>query len=363
MRSQELVNNITKACYETRQRKKDNLQYIGVLFPYGYILDKISKKLVIDKKCAFIVYLIFNLYDKGYGFTSIAEYLNERNIIAPITYSKCREYINVNEKDSYLWSRSSIRKIIINKVYNGYYKYSDIKTHEAIINDTLWERVKSRLNNVKTRTGNDYYDVNGNEFCGKICCSECKQAMTIETSVCKGGITKYLRCSSYDKRGTHKYECSNKLAIKYNDLRNIVNMFIEKEIFNNKNLSIEMIQDEYLLKIKDDDVIYQRKYIKMEKTIINNLIEKYNNELKNLNKSDDNIYLIKSSELKLVIKSLNNRLKELESMQKEIFSFARTFLVSKKDIYFDKFIVDSFIDKIYVGVLENNKRNIEINLK
>lgn len=363
MRSRELVDSITKSCNETRNKKKDNLQYIGVVAPYGYILDKKNKKLIIDKKCAFIVYLIFNLYDKGYGFTTIAEYLNERNIVAPTSYSKCSEYINTSLKDSYKWEKSTIRKIIINKVYNGYYKYSDVKTHEEIINDNLWDRIQNRLNNIKTRTGNDYYDLNGNEFCGKICCSECKQAMTIETSKCKDGITKYLRCSSYDRRGTHKYDCSNKLAIKYNDLRNIVSMFIEKEIFNNKNLSLESIQEEYAEKIKDEDVVFQRKYIKMEKTIISNLLNKYNTSLKELNNSKDNIYLIKESEINLVIKSLNDRLKELEQMQKEVFSFARTFLVSKKDICFDKFIVDSFIDKIYVGVLKNNKRSIEINLK
>lgn len=361
MRSRELVNSITSKCLETRKKKMDNLLYIGVKAPYGYVFNKEEKKLEIDKNCAFIVYLIFNLYDKGIGFTSIADYLNNRDIVCPETYNKTNLYINNIEKDGLKWSRSSIRKIINNKVYNGYYKYSDIKTHEEIIHDELWNRTLSRINNIKTRTGNDFFEINGNEFCGKVCCELCGQAFTMETSKCKEGIVKYLRCSCYDRRREHKYSCDNKLAIRYTELRDIVNMFIEKEIFNNNSLDLKIIQDEYHSKLKDNDIINERIYLKMERSIITKQLDIYNKELKEITK--DNLYQFRKDEIINYIDNLNNRYNEIEKLLKEIYGFSRSTLISNKDLYLDKFIVETFIDKIIIGKLEDKKRNIEILLK
>ena len=343
MRSRELVNHITKKCNETRKRKMDNLQYIGVKAPYGYLINKKEHKLEIDKNCAFIVYLIFNLYDKGFGFTSIADYLNKNDIV----------------RDSLKWNKSSVRKIILNKVYNGYYKYSDVKTHQEIIHDELWNRIELRLNNIKTRTGNDYFEINGNEFCGKVCCELCGQAFTMETSICREGIVKYLRCSCYDKRREHKYNCDNKLAIRYNELRDIVNMFIEKELFNNVNLDLNLIQEEYLKKLKDKDILNERIYLKMERTVIKKELDKYNLELINLKKSN-NLYKVKFEQINNNINNLNNRYLEIEKTLKEIYGFARSTLITNKDLYLDKFLIETFIDKIIIGKLEDKKRNIEI---
>ena len=360
MRSRELVNHITKKCNETIKRKMDNLQYIGVKAPYGYLINKKEHKLEIDKNCAFIVYLIFNLYDKGFGFTSIADYLNKNDIVCPETYNKTKIYINNIERDSLKWNKSSVRKIILNKVYNGYYKYSDVKTHQEIIHDELWNRIELRLNNIKTRTGNDYFEINGNEFCGKVCCELCGQAFTMETSICREGVVKYLRCSCYDKRREHKYNCDNKLAIRYNELRDIVNMFIEKELFNNVNLDLNLIQEEYLKKLKDKDIINERIYLKMERTVIKKELDKYNLELINLKKSKNNLYKVKFEQINNNITNLNNRFLEIEKTLKEIYGFARSTLITNKDLYLDKFLIETFIDKIIIGKLEDKKRNIEI---
>lgn len=363
MRSRELIDSITAKRNETIELKKQKLEYIGSMAPYGYIIDKDTKKLIIDKNSCFIVYLIYSLFDMGYGFTYIADYLNDLNVVPPITYSKTKEYLSAPILDGVIWEKSTIRGIIRNKVYNGYYKYSDVKTHEAIIDDELYTRVQQRVIDRKIKSGHDYYDKNGNEFSGKVCCNVCKQAMTIETSVCKEGIVKYLRCSSYDKRGIHKYECDNKTAIRYNELRDIVDMFIEKEIFQNKDLNLNSIQTSYQVKIKDNEINNKRKNIKMEKECIDNLLEKNNIDINKLEVKSNNEYLIKYKKYSDSILFLTNRKKELEKLSKELYGFGRTVLVSNKDIFFDKYIVDSFIDKIYIDVLKDSKRDISISIK
>ena len=234
MRTPQTRELISIKCREKLEKKKQNLEYIGKSIPYGYILDKTCNKLIIDKKTSHVVYTIFDLYDKGYGFTTIADYLNDRGILSPAEYAKKNEYIKYyDELESSIWKKGTIRKIILNKVYTGSYLYTNQITHEAIINKYLWDTTRDRLNAKITNSGRDFYDHNGNEFCGKVFCSICAKPFTIETSICKDGNVKYLRCSCYDKRGNHKYECENKLAIRYNELRDVVSFFVEQDILCN----------------------------------------------------------------------------------------------------------------------------------
>ena len=48
---------------------------------------------------------------------------------------------------------------------------------------------------------------------------------------------------------------------------------------------------------------------------------------------------------------------------KNIYSFARTKEITNNEFYTDKFIIDNFIDKISIGIVENKNRNIEVFLK
>lgn len=72
MRSQQINKLISLKCNDVINKKKNNLDYIVRTIPYGYALDKKTRKLIIDKNSSHVVYTIFDLYDKGYGFTTIA---------------------------------------------------------------------------------------------------------------------------------------------------------------------------------------------------------------------------------------------------------------------------------------------------
>ena len=363
MRTAQTKELISSKCRESLIKRKSDKVYIGSFNPYGYIKNTKTKQLILDKNTASIVYQIFDLYDKGYGYTTIAEYLNERGIVCPSIYRKTNIYISSKKTGTnYIWTKSSVRKIIINKVYNGYYLYSNEKTHQEIINDSLWNRVQERLLQKKNCSGNDFYDLNGNKFNNKVYCKNCSHVFTIETSRCKSGITKYLRCSCYDKRGKQKYVCSNKLAIKYNDLKDIIAMFIEKEVFN--RINIENIKISYLNRLKQDDINIHRLFLKQERKNLTILKENKSLLIKTIdNDKNNSINLIKLNTLTNELLMINNRLKEINNLLKQIYGFARTISITDKDIYIDKFIIDNFIDKIVIDNLINNERNIEIILK
>ena len=66
------------------------------------------------------------------------------------------------------------------------------------------------------------------------------------------------------------------------------------------------------------------------------------------------------NDLKKRIDNYKSRLEEIEKILKEIYSFARQKNISTKDFFMDKFIIDIFINRIDIGILENNERNINI---
>lgn len=358
MRSPQVRELISQRCNEAVNSKKNSYQYIGRCVPYGYKLDKKSGQLIIDQKVSNIVYTIFDLYDKGYGFTTIADYLNERGIVPSSLYKSTGEYIgSYNSKPPVKWEKSAIRKIILNKVYSGSYQYTNEKTHPAIIDEFLWSSIQVKYKNKIVNSAHDFYDKNGNEFCGKVFCALCGKPFTIETSKCKEGIVKYLRCSCYDKRGGQKCICENKLAIRYDELRDIVSFFLEQNVLENANL--KCMQDEFYKIIKSDRIDIHRKYLKQEKKELTALIKKYSEIISN-NKNDDLYDKLLREDSINKIKSFRNRLEEVENLLKEKYALGRTKLVSNKDLHIDKFLIDKFVNKIEIGVLQNSERKIQI---
>lgn len=359
MRTAQEKVNIAKGCQRALLERKQNNLYIGSYVPYGYKRDKKINKLVIDKKTAPIVYTIFDLYDKGYGFTTIASYLNDRGIVPPAVYRKEGEYISIPYQTSSIWKRGSVRKIVLNKIYNGYYHYSDKKTHEEIINDDLWYRVHYSMNSKKNNGGHDFYEYNGNDLSNKIYCSYCGKNFTVETSVCKDGITKYLRCSSYDRRKEHKYHCENKLAIKYEEIKDIISLYIQNNIFS--NIDLEYVRNEYKKIYKNDSLITHKTYLKMEKKNIDNLLIKIDGE--KLISNNNTIYEIKKENKRKFKKQLINRKNEIDIILSDINSIGRSYMIKENELNVDKYVLDTYLDKVIVGELINKERKIDIYLK
>lgn len=357
MKTAETRKLISKMRNKDIETKKEKLEYIGRTVPYGYLKE--NKKLILDKKTSHVVYLIYDLYDKGCSYTQIADYLNERCIASPSYYKICDKYITQTKNDeNKKWQRGAVRKILLNRVYNGYYKYSNKKTHQEIINDELFNRVQLRIQNKKNCVGVDFYYHNGNIFSNKVYCEECGRVLTISSSCNKDGITNYLRCSSCDTRGKNKVSCNNRVGIRYEELKDIVLLFIEDEVYS--NIDFNDLEKIYENKLKDNEIDIHRKYLKQERDVLRQEISTLNNEViieKGL------IAQLKQEEKDNLLKLYNNRLDEIENLLKEIYSFARTKNITNKELYLDKYVIDAFVEKITIGSLIESKRKIDIVLK
>lgn len=95
-------------------------EYLGTP-PYGYkkeyrvVNNKLKpiNKLIIDETIRPIITEIFDLYIRGYGYRSIAEFIQEKG------YPNPSRFKNYNRPQSERWTADHIKRIIKNRVYCG----------------------------------------------------------------------------------------------------------------------------------------------------------------------------------------------------------------------------------------------------
>lgn len=194
-------------------RRKQGL-HIGSFALYGYVKNPDRKgHLLLDPEAAAVVREVFSLYNQGMGKTAIARLLNERGIPNPSEYKRLHglRYAQAKGKTGTLWKYPSISAMLSNEIYRGHmiqgrygsvsYKTKENKprppenwmrvedTHEAIIDETLWESV------VKRRESKAKPFTNGTVglFAGKVKCLHCGYALR-----------------SHKSRGKHYLQCSNR---------------------------------------------------------------------------------------------------------------------------------------------------------
>ena len=206
---EDISNNIRTA-FNSKMKQGE---FISPFASYGYTISKQdSNRLVIDPEAATIVKKIYKLYLNGYGYTSIANYLNKNNISSPSLYKhnkgiKLNIVSNKNINDI-KWNNNAIKNILTNEVYIGnlvqgkrttisYKNHKIIKkdkslwikkenTHEPIISKTTFNKVQ-KLISTRTRTikkTGKYYPL-----CGIVYCNN-NHLMTLKDS----GKHKYLVC-------------------------------------------------------------------------------------------------------------------------------------------------------------------------
>lgn len=116
---------------------------------FGYTHDSNDYySLVIDEKVAYIVHEIFDLYEQGYGYRSIADICNERNYITPKCYLKTQG--STTFKD--VWTPDKIRCVLKNEGYYGcnVRKVNGVKIvtpncHIALISKDQFEHVQELM--------------------------------------------------------------------------------------------------------------------------------------------------------------------------------------------------------------------------
>ena len=194
------------------ENKKRQGMYLASFAPYGYKKDSKDKhKLVIDKKSAKNVKMIFMMFLKGYSIIEIVTYLNLNNVPSPSKYK------GINDN---LWSYSSVYNVLKNKTYIGttiqnkwtnisYKNKTRIKRnkeewivnkhdHKGIINKKDFFFVQEKLH----RNKNHHKKRKKRLLEGLLYCMECGKSLGFNYNkkcyiICNGYKKNTLNCTSH----------------------------------------------------------------------------------------------------------------------------------------------------------------------
>ena len=189
------VSNNIRSAFNSKMKEGE---FISPFAAFGYEISKENNnKLIIDPFASDIVKEIYNLYLKGFGYTKIVKYLNDKNIPSPSLY-KYQKNIKLNivsnkPRESIKWNPNTIKTILTNELYIGNliqgkrttvsYKNHKIinkpknkwikkeNTHAAIIDKNIFDKVQLEI---KKRTKPLKSTGLVHSFSGKIFCLECK---------------------------------------------------------------------------------------------------------------------------------------------------------------------------------------------
>lgn len=231
--SANLRREVMKGMYETAFGCK----HTGGCTPLGYCLDE-NKKLKIIPEEAEAVKIIFEMFEQGYGYGEIINYLNDKGYRTKKgrIFGKNSLYeILGNEKYTgvYIFNKASAKKSGTNKRNNHSYKsYDEVIRVEngcpQIISKELFERVQKRRMANKHIAGSyhsrEFYLLSGQIFCG--ICGKRLQGNLRFSGRNKNRLATY-RCN------THRSECSCK-EINKDYLDQYITELLQEKMFNSK---------------------------------------------------------------------------------------------------------------------------------
>lgn len=231
--------------------------------PFGYIKGDDPNHLpVIDPDAAPIVRRIFEMRAQGISPRHICDALNAEHIPIPSDYYYQKLGKSNPRRTKHLWSAEGLRQLLHNQTYLGhlvqlktttvsYKNHKTVKrdpedmivienTHEAIIPQSLWDRVREVESSVsqgkKTKTG-FVAPLSGLMFCID-CGGKMRLGWNNTTNGSKKNPRKYLRhnfnCNTYNKFGvkacsSHYIKMNDMNAIVLTDIRAMAQLVVENE--------------------------------------------------------------------------------------------------------------------------------------
>ncbi|MDD5865381.1 MAG: recombinase family protein [bacterium] len=382
---EDVSNNIRSAF----NAKMKNGEFISPFAPFGFeISKKNNNKLIIDPIASEIVKEIFNLYLNGFGFTKIAKYLNDKNIPSPSLYKYqkgCKLNIISNRpREQIKWNAGAIKRILTNEIYLGNlvqgkrttisYKNHKIinkpedkwirreNMHEAIIDKETFTKVQIAL---KERTKPMKVKGIVHNFSGKVFCEECGCYMRKKNS----SKYEYLVCSN---NKDDYNDCINKSSIRYDVLEKIILDEINKKIrkyFDEKLLILERKNN------KNSNLLNKIKILESQKQNVENQLKKIKKYFKKIYEDKVDGIITKKQFKNLIEEYNKNEIiynKQIKSIKNELNFYQKKENIIKKPKDFHKYqefkklnriIIEDFIEKIYIGKINNNIRNIQIKWK
>lgn len=343
--------------YEFKHIYKDG-EKIVTLTPAGDITTKTVKK-------------IYKLYLKGYGCGKIATYLNEKEIPVPSSYIE-----NFKKSKFGIWSKNTIKSILINEKYAGImvqYKWKRVEENkivltseqeriygedfEGIISKEDFEAVQELMKEKSKRFKNK--DRKKHLFSPFLQCNEC------------GGSLCY-------RKNYEGYKCNNSQAGK---ARCTAHSVKEKEL---KKIILKKVEEVYKKKKKDSEfysILYgavkEETDIEEEIYSLENKVEKIEENIKKISlhveseKDKDYAHNMVYHELKHKKKKLIKKIDKLKTLENNIDKWdniSNVFLKSAEELLenhnFTREILENLVEKIVVKEKKEEKeKKIKVYLK
>ena len=215
------VTDTSKKVRNVIKRRQQDGKWICSV-PYGYVITN-SKTMAfeIEPTEAVVVRKVFELYNQGWGYKRIANYLTDQHIPTPRMNERARKEARGEEchlKAKPQWSIATIQGILTNDFYIGTLrqgKYtrkkingkdikrdeSDhiifLKNHEPIIDYRVYATAQNAM---QERTRNNYRGtrIYTNAYSGLMVCGDCGSPMF---PMSRSDIKEAYRCGEYHKRG------------------------------------------------------------------------------------------------------------------------------------------------------------------
>lgn len=337
------AKDISKKICSSIKTKQLNGDFIGSVACFGYKKCTHNKyKLEIDEYSSNIVKNIFNLRLDGKSYLCIAKILNNDNVPCPNKY-KFENGLLFDEKyKNCLWSESTIKKILKNKVYLGHtiqgtkrkelYKDKNIKcvpkneqiivlnTHNPIIDEKTFlevqkmnennrEKYKNSINNINKKSNNIYKSI--------LKCGECGASLYLVN-----GKSPYYKCNkskvskdvcSFDK--VYKEDIDNIIFLA---LKTQINVFIEKDNIELNNNRLDSYK-ENLEKIDEEINKFPTIYKKLYKDYLENVLQEdeYITFKESYKQKEDNLL----NEREILQKEYDKTYKYVTKQKEKFFKF------------------------------------------
>ncbi len=344
--SRDLSQKSKSAKYSKMQKG----EYIQKNCCYGY--KKENNTLKMDEPAANTVKLIFQLTLQGNNYTQMIKELYQRKIVTPKIYKEGRKSQKDLPYHSYIWSTTTIKRILSDEQYIGTYvmRKTAVKElgkratkreekdwikipnhHEAIIEKEVFKQVQKQLFSikVKSRKQREYL------LKGKVCCGYCYHNMDRRSKKSAVFLCQYSKVDT-------SLPCYN-LEIEEKELEKIIFQMILNQIeiiMNTKQISSIDMQTVQKIELQKQVKLHQqKKKIFYEEYIQEKITEEQYRKI--------NLELTKELEpIQNKLEEINLQLQHSQSrnnLQNQIEKITENtpFLLTKE-------LVGFFIDKIYV---------------
>lgn len=349
-----------------KRRQQDGKWVCSV--PYGYIItNHKTMAYEVDQSAAVVIRKVFELYNNGWGYKKIANYLTDQGIPTPRMAEKARieadgTLCKLNARPE--WSIITISGILQNDFYVGTLrqgKYTrrgingkDFKQpedkqivfenyHEAIVDRKTFDYAQEQM---KLRTRSCYHGIrkNVNAYSGYLYCGSCGRLMSTrgQTQVAPSYI-----CTTYSKRGLKGCTAHN---VRVDLLDSLLKQYI-KRVKESSSSTIEKLNEaisgeQDAIRVGEEAVASIDAQIEKTKEHIRLLTKQKMNELIRRPEQEDMInetYDTLESEDLEKLKGLQSQRKMLEDHRDSVVRTTRA-AKSALDV-FDDIINKEYLDK------------------